>query len=66
MTSSLRFAAVAVLALGFAVSAPAADSTTKKPKKKACTESCCKDGSCSDTAKKGGKCDKCCTDAAKT
>ncbi len=66
MKSLLRFAAVAVLALGFAASTPAADSTSKKPKKKACTESCCKDGTCADTAKKGGKCDKCCTDAAKS
>lgn len=66
MKSLLRFSAVAVLALGFVVSTPALDAATKKPKKKACTESCCKDGDCAETAKKGGKCDKCCTDAAKT
>ena len=66
MKSLLRFAAVSLLALGFVVSTPAADAATKKPKKKVCTEACCKDGNCAETAKKGGKCDACCDDAKKT
>lgn len=65
MKSFLRFAAVSALSLGLVVGIPTADAATKKDKKKAKCCECCKDGKCTDAAKKDGKCSKCGADETK-
>ena len=60
MKSLARLAAISALTLGLVFGVPSVNAATKKPKAKKteCCE-CCKDGKCTDTASKDGKCAKC-------